>query len=222
MDRGCSRGQPSHGSEALARWFHQTKHRPYRQVLSALLRTFIEPNGVLAIIRKGRVPFQVVDGRFETVRRRRSEDEVVADLAGLKTTDVDLYHLGVAMVHGKGRRDRSLPLGPTTIEAAVLWPASSMTSVTAPPPFISKTLCYGLPNPAGCASHQRYSSLQAFHFVPLGFGDQLPSASLRLQTLGSTIAQGTRAINGESALFHRPGRASFDHDRGRLALPRNR
>ncbi len=41
----------------------------------------------------------------------------LAEVVGLKVTDVDLDRLGVAMVHGKGRRDRSLPLSPTTIKA---------------------------------------------------------------------------------------------------------
>jgi hypothetical protein len=66
-------------SEEVARWFHDTKHRPYRQEDSALLRTLIEPNGVLALIRKSRIPLQLVDGRLETVAGRRGEDEVVVD-----------------------------------------------------------------------------------------------------------------------------------------------
>lgn len=71
-------------SEEVARWFHETKHRPHREEDSALWRTFVEPDGVLALLRKGRVPFRLVEGRFEMVAGRRGEDEVVVDPAFLR------------------------------------------------------------------------------------------------------------------------------------------
>ena len=40
----------------------------------------------------------------------------LAEVAGLETSHVDLDQLGVAMVLGKGRRERTLPLSPTTIK----------------------------------------------------------------------------------------------------------
>ncbi len=70
--------------EEVARWFHENKHHGYRQEDRALLRTFIEPSGVLALIRKSRVPLQLVDDRLETVAGRKGEDEVVVDPSFLR------------------------------------------------------------------------------------------------------------------------------------------
>ena len=56
----------------------------------------------------------------------------LAEVVGLKVTDVDLDHLGVAMVHGKGRRDRSLPLSPTTIKALDRYQRARKSSPSAP------------------------------------------------------------------------------------------
>ncbi len=41
----------------------------------------------------------------------------LAEAAGLKLEHLDLKELGVALVLGKGRRERSLPMGPTTLKA---------------------------------------------------------------------------------------------------------
>ena len=56
----------------------------------------------------------------------------LAEVVGLKVTDVDLDHLGVAMVHGNGRRDRSLPLSPTTIKALDRYQRARKSSPSAP------------------------------------------------------------------------------------------
>jgi len=66
-------------SEEVARWFHDHKHRPYQPKQSVLLRSFVEPRGVLALIQKSRVPLKVVEGRIERVAGGKGEDEVVVD-----------------------------------------------------------------------------------------------------------------------------------------------
>ena len=79
-------------SEEVARWFHDHKHRPYQPKQSVLLRSFVEPRGVLALIQKSRVPLKVVEGRIERVAGGKGEDEVVVDPSFLRRPVLRVEH----------------------------------------------------------------------------------------------------------------------------------
>lgn len=81
---GSSYGMSWTRSEEVARWFHDQKHRPYQPKQSVLLRTFVEPGGVLALIQKSRVPWHMVEGRVELLAGRKGEDEVIVDPSFLR------------------------------------------------------------------------------------------------------------------------------------------
>jgi site-specific recombinase XerD len=48
----------------------------------------------------------------------------LSEVANLQITDIDLSD-GLARVVGKGRRERALPMGPTTAKADTVWPMSN-------------------------------------------------------------------------------------------------
>lgn len=75
------------------------------------------------------IPREDLDRLFKSVEGRTFEDRRdaalfmmlldtggrLSEIAGLRMHDIDFNH-GVALVLGKGRRERSLPMGPTTIK----------------------------------------------------------------------------------------------------------